>query len=338
MDLLTRDQFREQVFERDSHKCVICGSPAQDSHHIMERRLFPDGGYYLDNGASLCGKHHIQAETTELSTDAIREAADILYVVLPPHLYSDEIYTKWGDVVRSDGMRLRGELFFDDSVQKILAQGNVLDLYLPYFKYPRTYHFPWSPGTTKDDRIIDDLSIFDGKEVVVSVKMDGENSSLYNNYYHARSTGIPSHPSQNWLKNFHANMCYNIPENWRVCCENLFAEHTIHYKGLESYTYMFSIWNERNECLSWDETVEWSQLLEIPMVPVLYRGEYDEKVIRKLYTPTFDGNDCEGYVMRITDSFPYQSFRYSVAKYVRKDHVGKSHHWRNKPVVPNELK
>ena len=51
--LLTRDAFRNAVFERDGHLCVICKEPAIDVHHIIERRLFSDGGYYIDNGVSL---------------------------------------------------------------------------------------------------------------------------------------------------------------------------------------------------------------------------------------------------------------------------------------------
>ena len=43
--LLTRDNFRESVFDRDNHKCVFCDKHAKDAHHIMERRLFNDGGY-----------------------------------------------------------------------------------------------------------------------------------------------------------------------------------------------------------------------------------------------------------------------------------------------------
>ena len=55
--LLSRDEFREGVFERDGHKCVVCKEQGKDAHHILERRLFNDGGYYLDNGATLCEKH-----------------------------------------------------------------------------------------------------------------------------------------------------------------------------------------------------------------------------------------------------------------------------------------
>ena len=36
---------RNAVFKRDANLCVICHAAASDAHHIMERRLFDDGGY-----------------------------------------------------------------------------------------------------------------------------------------------------------------------------------------------------------------------------------------------------------------------------------------------------
>ena len=57
-----REAFRNAVFERDKHKCKICGSPAVDSHHIVDRTEMPNGGYVLENGISLCNRCHIQAE------------------------------------------------------------------------------------------------------------------------------------------------------------------------------------------------------------------------------------------------------------------------------------
>lgn len=35
--LLSRDDFREGVFLRDNHQCVICKEPGKDAHHIIER-------------------------------------------------------------------------------------------------------------------------------------------------------------------------------------------------------------------------------------------------------------------------------------------------------------
>jgi hypothetical protein len=286
--LLTRDEFRHQVFERDKHLCVVCKSHAKDAHHILERRLFPDSGYYIDNGASVCDNCHKKSEMTIISCDELRALAGIKQVIMPPHLYPDHQYTKWGDVILDNGMRLRGELFFDESVQKVLKEGLVLSLYTHYVKYPRTYHLPWSPGANSDDRILDDLNNFKNKEVIVTLKMDGENTTMYSDYIHSRSLTENSHPSRNWVKSFHSQIKHNIPEGWRVCGENLFAKHSIEYSNLESFFLCFSIWNEKNICLSWDETVEWASLLGIQMVQPIYRGMFDEKKIKKLFQPNLN--------------------------------------------------
>jgi predicted restriction endonuclease len=106
--LMTRDEFRNAVFERDNHRCVICNEQAVDAHHIMERRLWPDGGYYLNNGASLCEEHHIEAEKTNISTEEIRKSAGIEVILLPPHLYDDAEYDTWGnEILKNGGHRQR---------------------------------------------------------------------------------------------------------------------------------------------------------------------------------------------------------------------------------------
>src|ERR1035437_7922501 len=104
--LLNRDIFRESVFKRDGFKCVICREEAKDAHHIIERRLFGNGGYFILNGASLCEKHHIQAEETTLSCDEIRKAAGITEIVLPEHFYEDVEYDKWGNEILHNGTRI----------------------------------------------------------------------------------------------------------------------------------------------------------------------------------------------------------------------------------------
>lgn len=332
--LLTRDQFREGVFARDGHKCVICHEPGQDAHHILERRLFDDGGYYLSNGVTLCGQHHIEAEQTVLSVETIREAANIIAPALPGHFYPDEQYDKWGNIVLPNGRRTKGELFSDESVQKILAAGGVLDLFSEQVKYPRTLHLPWSPGATDDDRIHKDLSGFEGQEVVVTEKMDGENTSLYTTYYHARSLDGNSHPSQSWARAHHAKMGWQIPEGWRVCAENLYAQHSIVYTNLRSYLMVFSIWNEHNRCLSWDDTMEWCELLDLIWVPILYRGAWDEQKVRSCFDPK---RGSEGYVVRPTRSFSFGDFRRVMGKFVRAGHVQTTHHWKAQAVIPNGL-
>ena len=337
--LLTRDQFREGVFERDGYLCVFCKAPAVDAHHIMERRLWSDGGYYLANGASVCTPCHLKCERTQYSLEEVRRAAAIVKHIIPDHLYDDQEYDKWGNIIMPNGNRLRGELFWDESVQKILTEGKVLDLFTDKVKYPRTHHLPWSQGKTEDDRVMQDLSGFIGNRVIVTEKMDGENTSIYHDYLHARSIDGRNHPSRAWVKNFWGNICGDIPEGWRVCGENLYAKHSIHYDALDTYFMGFSVWNDKNECLDWDTTQEWFQLLGITSVPVLYDGIWNEKLIRGLYDEKKDYNNREGYVVRIASGFAYGQFKKSVAKFVRANHVApESHHWFAQQIVPNKLK
>jgi hypothetical protein len=334
--LLTRDTFRESVFKRDGHLCVICKAPAKDAHHILERRLWDDGGYYLDNGSSLCSDCHMKAETTELSCDEIRKAIGIETPLLPEHLYRDNEYDKWGNVILPNKSRTKGELFHDESVQKVLA--GCLHLFTDYVKYSRTYHLPFSEGRTKDDKVLKNCSQFDGEEVVYTEKMDGENTTIYQNYMHARSLDDDSHPSRDWVKNFAARIAWELPEGWRLCGENVFAQHAIHYDELDSYFYLFSIWNEKNYCLPWDEMVDYAGILGIPVVPVLGRGIWDEKVARDL-AQSLDKTRQEGFVVRTVKGFGYGAFRSHLAKFVRKNHVAATvHNWKMQMIVPNKLR
>jgi hypothetical protein len=339
--LLTRDSFREGVFERDGHKCVICKEPGQDAHHIIERRLFSDGGYYLDNGATLCGKHHIEAEQTTLSCDEIRDKAGIKHVVLPEHLYDDLQYDKWGNILLPNGNRLRGELFNVESVHKILEAGKVLDSFSEYIKYPRTNHLPWSQ-MGKDDRQLKDDSNFEGEEVVGTIKMDGENTSVYPDYIHARSIDGTVHESRSWVRgHLFQKVCWQLSKGMRLCGENLYARHSIAYNDLESYFYLFSVWQDMT-CFSWDETVDYATLLDLKVVPVFYRGIYDKEKIIKEYNTNFKGPQTEGYVIRLASSFEYKDFRKSVAKFVEpsfRQKVNDAHgHWIREKIVPNKLK
>lgn len=208
----------------------------------------------------------------------------------------------------------------------------------PYKKYPRTPHLPWSRAVTEDDKVLKDTSHFDGKRVIVSIKYDGENTTLYNDHFHARSLDSRDHPSRAWVKAFWGSIRHDIPSGWRICGENLYAKHSIEYTDLESYFYGFSIWDHpENTCLSWADTLVWFEGLGITPVEVLYDGVYDEEVIKTIWE-TKDPERCEGYVIRLYDSFRYEDFRKSVAKFVRKNHVQTDEHWMFKAVEKNLLK
>jgi len=206
-----------------------------------------------------------------------------------------------------------------------------------FIKYPRTPHFSWSPGTTDDDRILYDLSNFVGRRVIITKKMDGENTTMYSNHIHARSIDSRGGVDRDWVKTMWAGIAHDIPENWRICGENLWARHSIAYDDLPSYFMAFSIWDDSNTCLSWDDTVQYLNLLNLHHVPVIDDSIWDEYMVRELHK-TLDHNKDEGFVVRLADAFHYDNFDTSVAKYVRKGHVQTDKHWRHQEIVPNKLK
>jgi len=201
------------------------------------------------------------------------------------------------------------------------------------YKYRSTPVLPWSPGGS--DGYIADLSYFAGHEVVVSEKMDGENTTMYRDHIHARSIDSKHHPSRNWVKRLHGTLAYLIPQGWRLCGENMYAFHSIAYEQLDSYFYLFSMWDEHNRCLDWDEMLEWALLLDLQVPRTFYRGLWDEPLLRDLQ---FDTDVCEGYVVRTVKGFAYQEFAEHIAKWVRKGHVQTDTHWMHRAVVPNKLR
>ncbi|MEX3983903.1 RNA ligase family protein [Paraburkholderia sp. EG287A] len=205
------------------------------------------------------------------------------------------------------------------------------------FKYQSTPHMPFSPGTTRADKILKSLSHFEGEEVVLMLKRDGENTNLYTDGFHAKSVDSKHHPSRDWLAAWHATFAHDIPPGYRVCGENMYALHSIAYTDLESYFEGFSVWDHTNTALDWDETLEMFSLLDIVPVPVKWRGIFDIREVKRIIAG-LDLEKEEGIVMRKAGRIRYEDFGMSYAKWVRPNHVQTSDHWMHEAVVPNKLR
>ncbi|GAH14488.1 unnamed protein product, partial [marine sediment metagenome] len=126
-----RESFRNSVFKRDNHICVVrfCNEKADDAHHLIERRLWKGekekGGYLVDNGVSLCNEHHKLAEKCVLSPQVLRTFANIDKKVLPVQFNGNSDYDKWGNVMKP----LKRVYLYEDAV-----------------KYPSTSYFDFSPN------------------------------------------------------------------------------------------------------------------------------------------------------------------------------------------------
>lgn len=130
---LDRQKFHEAVMGRSHGLCVLCGAPAVDAHHVLDRRLWSDGtqGLMLGNGAAVCGPCHVRCETTQVSVQVVRQQAGIVAFPLPPCLDPLHTYDKWGNRVLPDGTRRWGPLR-DDGVERVLRRGGFLHLFPQY--------------------------------------------------------------------------------------------------------------------------------------------------------------------------------------------------------------
>lgn len=205
-------------------------------------------------------------------------------------------------------------------------------------KYPRTPHLPWSEGKTDDDKTLSSIKHFDGMNLIVTIKMDGENTTMTKDRVYARSVDSADHPSRHWVKSLWSQISYLIPEGWRVCGENLYAKHSIAYENLGTYFYVFNIWDENNNCLSWEDTIQWVCRLGLRHVAVLVNHISSEDLpwLHDYFITNY-ADKHEGYVIRNVDGFKYEDFASNVAKYVRANHVQTDSHWMHSELIKNQL-
>jgi len=289
--LLSRPDFRNRTFERDQFKCVVCGNPALDAHHIVERRLFKasheKGGYFLDNGASLCEKHHLEAEQTILSCLSIRQLCGINSIVLPEHFHPDLEYDKWGNIITPEG-RLKGELYYEMSVKETLRNCT----FLKYTVHPRTYHLPWS-NTKPGDLVLEDDACFEGQEVVVFLQFDGLPFTAYSDYCHGERIDSPLPLA---VKEVLLQKTAVLDEDMRIC-----GTYT------ENELYLEEVW-VKNDCLDWAETKELAGFLGLGLPKIIFDGNYEPFKTENLINITAD------YTIRLQRNFRVFEYSWALAK------------------------
>lgn len=210
-------------------------------------------------------------------------------------------------------------------------------------KYGRTFHYPFSPGTTSDDRINHDYwsDMQSIEQVIHTEKLDGENTCLNQYGVFARSHAAPTrHPWSNYLKE-RWHMIKNDLENLEVFGENIYAIHSIKYVEIEHHFYVFAV-RHLDKWLSWEEVKFYASMLDFPMVPELKIQKPNDQVILEKTVLDFvnqpsvfksidihTNEECtmEGIVSRNVNEYLVKDFKKNVFKYVRKNHVKTDAHW-----------
>lgn len=202
-------------------------------------------------------------------------------------------------------------------------------------KYNRTYHLPWSPGATSDDKISTDVENLVGTEIVITEKLDGENTGMTDKGVYARShAAFTTSPWSREVRLLHKMKVEDqLGEGVFLFGENMEGVHSIEYTNLDSYFYIFGV-RDNNIWIPWQQVEEYSYLLDIPTVPVLFRGvvnsvkELKDLVEDLVSKPSKLGGPIEGVVVRNAGMFHNDDFADNVQKWVRKDHVTTNDkHW-----------
>jgi len=235
-------------------------------------------------------------------------------------------------------------------------------------KYCRTLHAQISLGTTSDDRFMPNgyvQSFAEMDNLILTEKLDGQNNCFSAKGVFARSHVSPSkHPWDKPLRE-RWDLIKNDLGSLEVFGENMFGIHSIAYKDLESYFYVFAI-RDRDYWLSWDEVKFYANMLDFPTVPEIeitteLRDIFDEnpnenkildewfrlnlgmsweesvETAGKLggYDPQMNTPCSEGFVVRNPNAFRTNQGNIQVAanefnnlfKLVRKSHIKTDIHW-----------
>ena len=203
-------------------------------------------------------------------------------------------------------------------------------------KYPRTFHLPISPGASSDDKIMNSLEGLICDDLVITEKMDGENTTLPRGGCHARSPDSRNHPSRDWLKAFAAGIAPQLAEGERIVGENLYARHSVGYDTLPAWFLGFA-WIRGDEVQPWDLTLMRFEELGITPVPVLWRGPWRPGLFETI-AAGLDPVRQEGFVARVATAFSEAEMPRRMGKYVRAGHVQSETHWMQAALVPNGLR
>jgi len=211
-------------------------------------------------------------------------------------------------------------------------------------KYGRTFHYPFSPGTTSDDRINSnywqDISLL--QTVLHTEKLDGENNCMSKYGVFARSHAAPT--TSPWTRQLREQWAVlkNDLGDYEIFGENLYAIHSIQYPLIEQHYYVFGV-RELDKWLSWEETIFIASMFDLPVVPVLEKVTdfsdqqlfeknlltlvKKESVFKSVDVQTNAVCSMEGVVSRNILEYDINDFEKNVFKYVRKGHVKTDEHW-----------
>ena len=201
-------------------------------------------------------------------------------------------------------------------------------------KYPSTPYWPWSPTVGRGDAVHGNPDRFVGEPVVVTEKLDGGNTLLHAGEVYGRSVVAPSNGK--WMAMVKKHHAWKVNEPGAYLYgEDIYGVHSIAYEPVAEHEtfYAFALRGGDGAFAAFEELEAYAERLEIPVVPVLFKGVFESVAeVRALVErvhgePSALGGEREGLVLRLARRFPAEEFPDNVCKSVRLGHVRTDEHW-----------
>lgn len=193
-------------------------------------------------------------------------------------------------------------------------------------KYRHTPYLSISPSKSIDSYNTIPFQYFLGKNVVITEKMDGENTTITKNKIHARSPDGTSKEWQSYVRQKASLFQYYLEDEESIIGENMFAVHSLEYSNLEDYFLAFA-YKKNGVFKSFDALEIICKKYDIKTVPVLYKGVFTLSVLEWIRHKKIDTTKQEGFVIRVNQDFNEETYYKNIAKWVRPNHVQTDEHW-----------
>ena len=136
-------------------------------------------------------------------------------------------------------------------------------------KYGRSLHAQISLGTTSDDRFMPNgyvKAFAEMTDVIGTEKLDGQNGCFKKSGVYARSHVAPTELPWDKPMKERWNLIKNDLGDLELFGEGMYGVHSIAYKNLESYYYIFGV-RQKDYWMSWEEVKFYAEMFDFPTVP-----------------------------------------------------------------------
>ena len=205
-------------------------------------------------------------------------------------------------------------------------------------KYPKTPHWPYSPslGDAPRSLVHPNPHKFVGCHVVVTEKLDGSNTLVHRGQTYGRSVTEAS--ARKWMAMVKKHIAWKVEDHDVLLYgEDIYAVHSVQYDPVpENHTFYAFALRRRDSFAPFSEVESYAGHRGIPVVPVLYRGEFTSLTELRSFVesahaePSELGGKREGVVVRVASGFPATEFSQNLCKSVRTNHITTTDDWTRK--------